>query len=595
MHDDFDPAPPARLKTDPLRSSTHITHVGQSNRARVTGAPPNRHPTFAKSLWTSGDLIYSVRSPESCLGPPSSRADRTLRFNSHFESGNLSRAYRIGPDGYHLILEYDSNGSGSCQWFYFEASNVRKDAQYTFVISGFHKNRGVFTAGAKVFWYSERQAARTDISWARGGTDYQYGWTLRSDRDRRCSLQFQMKFPHDDDVVYLAYGVPYTYSDLVVYCRVWRQMAPECVTVQTLCESFGGRRCPLLIVTNGSPEQKDVVFLTARCHPGESNGSVVLHGFIDFLLSGSNAARYLLDNYVFRIVPMICIDGVIEGNYRVCVCGSDLNRMWATPDPVKHPIVWATKRLMREKPPRVYIDFHGHSRMNGTFAYGCPSPDAEFRGRERLFPKLIAILTDLFAFGSCTFSMPERRLTTSRCVANRELGVRESFTIESSFGAVPNGRLVSVLYDEHLWKEMGAKICEGLSHLLTVGSSRLRSLAERELKLVQRPLPDSSKKSDGGVPEMRGLRKPSLSRPVGGKTILTSASVALIQRSSKPLCSPTTTSSSAGCNRARLRQSASRYHSTGCTGASSSSSSSTRTGSACSASCRSSSSTGSSS
>jgi hypothetical protein len=45
---------------------------------------------------------------------------------------------------------------------------------------------------------------------------------------------------------------------------------------------------------------------------------------------------------------------------------------------------------MRARPPRVYVDFHGHSRMNGTFAYGCPPADDEMKGRERIFPKLIA-------------------------------------------------------------------------------------------------------------------------------------------------------------------------------------------------------------
>jgi hypothetical protein len=477
-----------------------------------------------------------LQSSKSCLPPPTSPSDRTLRFDSHFESGNLDLAYQTGVDSYHLILEHDSNKSGSCQWFYFQATNTRKDAKYTFVVSGFHKNRGVFYTGAKVFWYSHKQAAESNVSWSRGGTNYQYGWTLKTDTDRRCSLQFQMKFPFDADTVYLAYGVPYTYSDLLGYCRDWKRRQPDLVSLHTLCQSFGGRNCPLLDITRGDADRKEVIFLTARCHPGESNGSLLLHGFIDLLLGDSEIARYLLDQFVFRVVPMICIDGVIEGNYRVCLCGSDLNRMWMDPDRSRHPIVWAAKELMRARPPRVYVDFHGHSRMNGTFAYGCPPAAEEMKGRERLFPKLIALLSEAFAYGNCIFSMPEARLTASRCVANRELGVVESFTIESSFGGVAHGRLQSVLYDENLWKEIGAKICEAVYHLLTKGNSRLRNMAERELRLVPKPLVEEVRDGDEGNRQLRTPPKANLWKPNGRTAPVTP--VALIQGSPKALCSP---------------------------------------------------------
>jgi hypothetical protein len=456
---------------DPMRSQVHITHYGQSSKSRATFSTPTRRPRFPPDLWSAGTLLYSVADPT--FFPPLS--DRLLRFNSHFESGNLDRAYHLGLDSYHVILEYDANKSGSCQWFYFSFSNVRKDVKYYFTISGFHKGRGVFANGAKVFWYSDRQARDTGVSWARGGSNYGFAMT---DPNKRFSLQFQMKFPYDNDTVYVAYGLPYTYTDLLQYIRQWRTAAPALVTVSSLCRSFGGRDCPLLTIAHGAIEGKPVIFLTARCHPGESNGSVVLHGFIDFLVGGSLEANELLAQFVFQIVPMVCIDGVIEGNYRICLCGSDLNRMWAAPDQRLHPTVWATKALLRAAPPCLYIDFHGHSRMNGTFAYGCPTSE---KGGERLFPKIIALLSEAFAFGSCTFSMPQSRLTASRCVVREEMGVVESFCIETSFCGVSSGRLSSVLYDEWLWKELGGKIGEATYHLMARPCSRVRAIAERAI------------------------------------------------------------------------------------------------------------------
>jgi hypothetical protein len=352
-----------------------------------------------------------------------------------------------------------------------------------------------------VFWYSERQAQHTGISWTRGGTNYSFGAS-----NRRYSLQFQIKFPYDSDTVYFSYGLPYTYSDLLRYIHQWS--SSPLFSVSTLCRSFGGRNCPLITISKGLNIGKSLIFLTARCHPGESNGSVILHGLIDFLLSGSPESQGLLSNFVVRIVPMVCIDGVIEGNYRICLCGSDLNRMWATPDEIQHPIVWATKALLKEQPPSLYIDFHGHSRMNGTFAYGCPH-----NGREKLFPKIISLLSDAFTLGNCAFSMPPARLTASRCVVREEMGVLESFCIESSFCGVSGGRLASILYDEYLWKELGAKIGEAAFHLLDGEPSRFRISAEKVLGLVPKKnngeiLEDE--KSGKGIQAV--ISKPNLSK-----------------------------------------------------------------------------------
>lgn len=61
-------------------------------------------------------------------------------------------------------------------------------------------------------------------------------------------------------------------------------------------------------------------------HPGESNASYVMHGTLEFLVSDHEAAIYLRDNYVFKIVPMLNPDGVIVGNYRCSLSSLDLNR-----------------------------------------------------------------------------------------------------------------------------------------------------------------------------------------------------------------------------------------------------------------------------
>lgn len=41
--------------------------------------------------------------------------------------------------------------------------------------------------------------------------------------------------------------------------------------------------------------------------------------------------RNWLDYYVFKIIPMINIDGVIHGNSRSLLTGVDSNRIWQKP------------------------------------------------------------------------------------------------------------------------------------------------------------------------------------------------------------------------------------------------------------------------
>jgi cytosolic carboxypeptidase protein 2/3 len=68
------------------------------------------------------------------------------------------------------------------------------------------------------------------------------------------------------------------------------------------------------------------VVLAARIHPGETNASHVLEGFVSQLLEGSPAAERLLAAAQFHIVPMLNPDGVVAGNYRTSFSGCDLNR-----------------------------------------------------------------------------------------------------------------------------------------------------------------------------------------------------------------------------------------------------------------------------
>lgn len=46
------------------------------------------------------------------------------------------------------------------------------------------------------------------------------------------------------------------------------------------------------------------------------------------MVSDDETAKGLRELYVFKFVPMLNPDGVILGNYRTSLSGSDLNRQW---------------------------------------------------------------------------------------------------------------------------------------------------------------------------------------------------------------------------------------------------------------------------
>lgn len=52
----------------------------------------------------------------------------------------------------------------------------------------------------------------------------------------------------------------------------------------------------------------------------------MMKGIIDYLIGSSIGAKFLRDNFVFKIVPMLNPDGVINGNTRCSLAGLDLNR-----------------------------------------------------------------------------------------------------------------------------------------------------------------------------------------------------------------------------------------------------------------------------
>ena len=301
----------------------------------------------------------------------------SLVFDSRFESGNLLRARRVtcayknkfqfpaapATSEYELSLRLDTNTDGHVQWYYFSVENVQSAGQCVrFTIKGFKKSDSLYNYGMLPAVYSTKEAnGPAHRGWCRDGSTevcyYRTGDSYVDKNTRRkhfYALSFTHTFKHADDTCYFAYSVPYTYTDLR-RDLLKLEAHPErrlFFRRRTLCTTFGDNECDLVTITGPSGDRAAVqarpaVVITARVHPGETVASFIMQGILDFLTGPSPEAEALRDTFVFKIVPMLNPDGVINGNYRCSLAGCDLNRRWGDASDVYHPTVHWTKQMVR--------------------------------------------------------------------------------------------------------------------------------------------------------------------------------------------------------------------------------------------------------
>ena len=121
-----------------------------------------------------------------------------------------------------------------------------------------------------------------------------------------------------------------------------------------MCKTVAGEDCELLTISSREKlenyHQRKSVVLTARVHPGETVGSWMMRGLIYFLTDPNDKeAKLLRENFVFKVIPMLNPDGVINGNYRCSLVGCDLNRRWKTPSKILHPTIYYAKELIKSE------------------------------------------------------------------------------------------------------------------------------------------------------------------------------------------------------------------------------------------------------
>ncbi|ESO95340.1 hypothetical protein LOTGIDRAFT_117158, partial [Lottia gigantea] len=409
---------------------------------------------------------------------PTSPEDTTLVFESRFESGNLAKAIKVGEYDYELYLRYDLFTSKHTQWYYFRVKNTRPNIKYRFTIVNFMKPDSLYNYGMKPLMYSEKSAQQKKIGWIRAGTDIKYYRnnlkyeTTKGDKSFY-SLTWTTQFTHGNDDVYFSHCYPYTYTDLQDYLLELSNdpIKSRICKQRVLCRTIAGNLVYLLTITSPSQHPDDLkhkkaVVLTSRVHPGESNSSWMMKGFLDYLTGNSADAKLLRDTFIFKIVPMLNPDGVIVGNYRCSLAGRDLNRNYKTMLKDAYPSVWHTRsmirKLLQEREIVVYCDLHGHSRRQNVFIYGCENKHNEKRLRERIFPCMLSKnAPHSFSYNSCKFKVQKSKEGTGRIVV-WNMGVLNSFTMEATFCGSSLGKKKGSHFSVADFEALGYYFCDTL-------------------------------------------------------------------------------------------------------------------------------------
>ncbi|XP_053108786.1 cytosolic carboxypeptidase 3 isoform X3 [Hemicordylus capensis] len=407
--------------------------------------------------------------------------DNTLIFEARFESGNLQKVVKISDFEYQLTLRTDLYTNKHTQWYYFQVTNTQAGMPYRFTIVNFTKPTSLYNRGMRPLLYSEAEAKVHKVGWQRTGDEIKYYKNnLSHDGRQYFSLTWTFQFPHDRDTCYFAHCYPYTYSNLQGYLSAIARdpRRSKFCKIRILCHSLARNIVYVLTITNPSQDLKEekrkaAVILTARVHPGETNSSWIMKGFLDYILGDSNDAHLLRDTFVFKVVPMLNPDGVIVGNYRCSLAGRDLNRNYRSDLKESFPSVWYTrtmiKRVMEERDVLLYCDLHGHSRKENVFMYGCEKRDQQEERAylyQRIFPFIMSKnCPDKFSFPDCSFKIQKGKEGTGRVVMWK-MGISNSYTLEVTFCGARLGNSHGTHFSSKDLESIGYNFCESLLALL---------------------------------------------------------------------------------------------------------------------------------
>lgn len=160
-------------------------------------------------------------------------------------------------------MRVDANTRGHLQWYYFQVSRMQPFTQYQFNICNFEKGKTLYTRGMKPYVLSMRANKQTGSGWQQAGDEITYSKgncklqakiqeKTQYKEQKYFKLSFKLSTTYEDDVLEIAYCVPYTYTRLISFISntLLNCKDRNFIHEENLCLSFGGFKVPLLTITN---------------------------------------------------------------------------------------------------------------------------------------------------------------------------------------------------------------------------------------------------------------------------------------------------------------------------------------------------------
>ncbi len=193
--------------------------------------------------------------------------------------------------------------------------------------------------------------------------------------------------------------------------------------------------------------EKPIIFISARVHPGETPSSYLMNGILRFLLNKKDPrAEILRKAFVFKIIPIINVDGVSRGFYRYDTNSLNMNRHYICPGMKMQPEIYALKKVFLHFSQvgkiKYYFDLHAHASSRGLFLFG-NYLDFLQQIENKMLPKLIEMNSEHLLFSYCNFSEKSMKSKdrgdkyskegTGRVHFNKVCDIIHCYTVEASY------------------------------------------------------------------------------------------------------------------------------------------------------------------
>jgi hypothetical protein len=413
---------------------------------------------------------------------------KDITFTSEFNSGNMKQCTKIKENQFSILIASDCEGKYILNkisifkiWFYFGVIS-EKERNIKISIDNLNNFYKIFKNGYKICYnildenetptsYQNKYKENEETNWKRLDIDYELNLDIESNL---LSIKFNFDLPKKRYVLF-SFCFPWSYDKNESFLKHIKEKIKNKNIYyhdEILTLSKEKRNIHLLTITskkniiNNKKESninglfpdknrcnlilhdKHIIFITARVHPGETPGTLMFNGILKLLIDNDNQmSKILLDNFIFKLIPIINVDGVSNGYFRLNNEGYNLNRCYLGPSPKITPENYAITKLFyfysSNYKVRYYFDLHADMNVRGVYTFGNALKVFEEHVENVLFSFIFKINCSHVDFSHCIFTQKSMgskakndvagKEATSRVQFYQKTGLIHTYTVESTY------------------------------------------------------------------------------------------------------------------------------------------------------------------